>query len=132
MTVKEQIRLLGQLAKADNALAPREQKLIESIGKANGLDQAEIEDAINTSEQLKENYHLLSTEQRFEYLYNVIQIMKIDGEVYKSEIAFCQDLAAKLGYKKKVVGELSKYIFSDPSITSDRQKLIDLAAKYSV
>jgi hypothetical protein len=57
--------------------------------------------------------------------------MKIDGKVYKSEIVFCQHIAEKLGYKKKAVAELSKSIYSDPSITSDRDELKTRLRKYS-
>ena len=58
--------------------------------------------------------------------------MKIDGQVFKSEIVFCEEIADKLGYKKKVVAELSKNIYSDPSITADREMLVDKASKYRI
>ena len=60
----------------------------------------------------------------------MVQLMKIDGQVFKSEIVFCEDIAQKLGYKKGVVGELSSRIFSDPSITADRDLLKKKALKY--
>ena len=60
----------------------------------------------------------------------VVQMMKIDGQVYKSEIEFCKDLAGKLGFKKSVIGELSSRIYSDPTITADRDVLKKLAMKY--
>jgi hypothetical protein len=60
----------------------------------------------------------------------VIQLMKIDGQVFKSEIVFCEKIAEKLGYKKGVVAELSKNIYSDPSITADRDLLRSNAARY--
>ena len=56
--------------------------------------------------------------------------MKIDGQVFKSEIVFCEEIAEKLGYKKKVVGELSSRIYSDPSITANREDLKKMALKY--
>jgi len=58
--------------------------------------------------------------------------MKIDGQVFKSEIVFCEDMAVKLGYKKKVVGELSTRIYSDPSITASRDELRSKAKKYLI
>lgn len=85
---------------------------------------------IKNPEPIK-NLDSLSEDQRFEYLYNIIQLMKIDGKVYKSEIVFCQEIAQKLGYKKKSVAELSKSIYSDPSITSDREELKRRLRKYS-
>ena len=74
----------------------------------------------------------LSDDERFEYLYMVIQLMKVDGQVFKSEIVFCEEIAEKLGFKKKVVSELSKNIYSDPSITADREMLRNKASKFRI
>lgn len=56
--------------------------------------------------------------------------MKADGQVFKSEIVFCEDMAERLGYNRRVVAELSSKIYSDPSITADRDSLKEKAAKY--
>lgn len=128
--LKEQLKILIKLATIDNELADKEANLIEKIGKANGVSEDEIYQMIKNPEPIK-NLDSLSEDQRFEYLYNIIQLMKIDGKVYKSEIVFCQEIAQKLGYKKKSVAELSKSIYSDPSITSDREELKTRLRKYS-
>ena len=49
--------------------------------------------------------------------------MKIDNKVFLSEIKYCEGMAEKLGFKKQVVKNMSSRIFSDPSITSNREKL---------
>ncbi len=103
--LKEQLKILIKLATIDNELADKEAHLIEKIGKANGVSEDEIYQMIKNPEPLK-NLDSLSEDQRFEYLYNIIQLMKIDGKVYKSEIVFCQEIAQNLGYKKKAVAEL--------------------------
>jgi hypothetical protein len=56
--------------------------------------------------------------------------MKSDGQVFKSEIHFCEQVAERLGYKKAVVAELSSRIYSDPSITADRKMLVERAHKF--
>ena len=56
--------------------------------------------------------------------------MKADGQVFKSEIDFCERIAEELGYKKAVIGELSSKIYSDPAITTDRERLKQRAQKY--
>ena len=129
--LKEQLKILIKLATIDNELAEKEANLIEKIGKANGITEDEIYAMMKNPKPFK-NLDTLSDDQRFEYLYNIIQLMKIDGKVYKSEIVFCQGIAERLGYKKKAVAELSKGIFSDPSITTDRNLLKERLAKYSV
>lgn len=129
--IKRQLNILIQLATADGSLANKERKLIEHIAKVNNFDEAEIKELLNQPEPIPDLQHL-SEDERFEYLYMVIQLMKIDGQVFKSEIVFCEEMAEKLGYKKKVVAELSKNIYSDPSITADRDMLRDKASKYRV
>ena len=49
--------------------------------------------------------------------------MKIDSQVYLSEIKYCEELAEKIGFKKSVISKLSSKIFSDPAITSNREAL---------
>jgi hypothetical protein len=73
---------------------------------------------------------VLSDDQKFEYIYSLVQLMKADGKVFQSEIRFCEQVAEELGYSKKVIGELSSRIYSDPSITADRAKLKSRAQKY--
>jgi uncharacterized tellurite resistance protein B-like protein len=127
--ITRQINILIQLATIDGQLAGKEKKLIEHIAKVNNIDEETITQLLNQPEPIGDLNHL-SEEERFEYLYMVIQLMKVDGQVFKSEIVFCENIAEKLGYKKKVVSELSKNIYSDPSITSDREMLIEKALKF--
>jgi uncharacterized membrane protein YebE (DUF533 family) len=129
--ITRQINILIQLATIDGHLAGKEKKLIEHIAKVNNVDDATISQLLNQPEPIGDLNHL-TEEERFEYLYMVIQLMKVDGQVFKSEIVFCENIAEKLGYKKKVVSELSKNIYSDPSITSDREMLISKAAKFRI
>ena len=129
--IKRQLNILIQLATIDGSLATKERKLIEHIAKVNSFPEDQIKELLNKPEPIADLQHL-SEEERFEYLYMVIQLMKIDGQVFKSEIVFCEEIADKLGYKKKVVAELSKNIYSDPSITADREMLVDKASKFRI
>ena len=126
--IKRQLNILIQLATIDGTLAGKERKLIEHMARVNNIDENEISELLNQPQPIA-NLANLTEDERFEYLYMVIQLMKIDGQVFKSEIVFCEEIAEKLGFKKKVVAELSKYIYSDPSITSDRQMLRNRASK---
>lgn len=129
--ITRQLNILIQLATIDGTLAGKERKLIEHLAKVNNIDEAEIKRLLNQPEPITDLEHL-SEAERFEYLYMVIQLMKVDGQVFKSEIVFCENIAEKLGYKKKVVSELSKNIYSDPSITADREMLMEKALKFRV
>jgi hypothetical protein len=50
--------------------------------------------------------------------------------VFLSEIKYSQKMAEKLGFKKTVIAELSSQIYSDPSITADKETLKEKAMKF--
>jgi hypothetical protein len=72
----------------------------------------------------------LTADEKFEHLYYLIQLMKMDGQVFRSEIVFCEQIAEKLGFKKGVVGEISQHVYSDPTITADRDMVKAKAMKF--
>ncbi len=127
MDFNPQLSLLIQLSLIDNNLSPKEERMIYALGKANKIPEKEIEDVFN--HHLRHARHempalgTLTDEEKFDYLYNIVQLMKVDEQVYLSEIRFCQALAEKLGYKKTVIRELSARIFSDPTVTADKENL---------
>jgi len=127
--IRNQLNTLAQLASADGLMAEKEARFIKMIGKVNGMSDEEIEQIMKEPGPM-EDLNLLSDDQKFEYLYSVVQLMKADGQVFKSEIVFCENLAEKLGYKRKVIQELSSRIYSDPSITANRELLKIRAQKY--
>ncbi|MBS1490617.1 MAG: TerB family tellurite resistance protein [Bacteroidetes bacterium] len=126
---KDQLNILINLAASDNTVADKEAKVIRMIAKANGITNEEV-DAMLKKPQPIGDLSSFSEDQKFENLYHLIQLMKSDGQVFKSEIHFCEQVAEKLGYKKGVVAELSSRIYSDPTITADRKLLMDRAHKF--
>jgi hypothetical protein len=128
MTI-QQLNILVQLATIDNEIADKELNMIRILGKANGIAEEEIDDLIKNPRPIGD-LKSLTNDEKFEYLYNIVQLMKIDRRVYKSEIVFCEEMAIKLGYKKSVVGEISSKIYSDPSITADREELKQKIQKF--
>jgi uncharacterized membrane protein YebE (DUF533 family) len=126
---KAELNVLINLAASDNSVAEREAKLIHMIGKANGVSTAEINKMIQNPQPIS-NVASLTPDQKFEHLYYLIQLMKMDGQVFRSEVVFCEQIAEKLGYKKAVVGEISQHVYSDPSITADRDMIRKKADKF--
>ena len=118
MSIKSKLSVLVQLANIDGDFAGEEKDLIYMIAKANGVSQEEVNDLIEKPEPLPP-LSTLSDDDKFEYLYHIVQLMKIDNQVYLSEIKFCEEMAEKLGFKKNVIADLSARIYSDPAITSD-------------
>jgi len=129
--VRKQLNTLVQLGSVDGLLSEKEVRLVKMLGKVNGMSEEEI-DMIIQNPQPMEDLSLLSDDQKFEYIYSLVQLMKADGQVFKSEISYCENVAQELGYKKSVIGELSSRIYSDPGITADREKLKVKAQKYLV
>lgn len=127
--VKDQLQVLIQLAASDNTVAEKEARLIHMIGQSNGVPKEQVDEMLKNPRS-GINLQNLSPDQKFEHLYHIVQLMKVDGQVFKSEIVFCEDIAEHLGYRRGVIGELSTGIFSDPSITSDRERLKAKAQKY--
>lgn len=127
--IKEQINVLINLAASDSKVADKEAKTIYMIAKANGMTKEEVDTLLKSPKPIGD-LSSLTEDQKFENLYHLIQLMKSDGQVFKSEINFCEQVAEKLGYKKGVVGELSSRIYSDPTITADRKMLMDRAHKF--
>ncbi|MBL7857030.1 MAG: TerB family tellurite resistance protein [Cyclobacteriaceae bacterium] len=126
---KAELNVLINLAASDRSVAERESKLIHIIGKANGIPKEEI-DAMLQNPQPISNMNSLTLDEKFEHLYYLIQLMKMDGQVFRSEIVFCEHIAEKLGFKKGVVGEISQHVYSDPTITADRDMVKKKAEKF--
>ncbi len=127
--VENQLRVLSMLAHVDQEISEKEHKMIVSLGVVHGMSKEEIEKILADPEPLPP-LDTLSNDEKYEYLYNLVQLMKIDGKVFMSEIEFCKDMAVRLGYKKKVIAELSSYIYSDPHITADKEALKDRIQKF--
>jgi uncharacterized tellurite resistance protein B-like protein len=130
--VQEKLNVLIQLAASDNQVAEKEARLIHMIGQANGLSKETVDAMIGSPAEPVGDLRNLTDDQKFEHLYHIVQLMKVDGQVFKSEIVFCQDIAQRLGYKKGVIAELSSKIFSDPAITADREYLRKKTQKYII
>lgn len=133
---KNHLRTLIQLAISDQAFDKQEKMWIYMIGKANRIPEVEIDELIAEQLGVKEDINIsfsaLSFDEKFEYLYNIIQLMKIDSEVFLTEIKYCESLAEKLGFDKKVVQKMSSRIYSDPSITADRESLKKMVRKLEI
>lgn len=126
---KAELNVLINLAASDRNVAERESKLIHAIGKANGISTEEVDLMLKNPKPIS-SIQTLTIDEKFEHLYYLIQLMKMDGQVFRSEIVFCEHIAEKLGFKKGVVGEISQHVYSDPTITADRDMIKKKAEKF--
>lgn len=123
------LNILVQLARIDGVVVQDEIDLIKQVGKANGMSSDEISQCFEDPEMV-EDLDSISDDEKYEFIYNVVQLMKIDGRLYKEEIGFCAKMASKLGYDEEVLLELMLKIYSDPEITTDKLTLKSAIQKY--
>ena len=136
MEITKQLEALIKLALIDNNLSNFEKRAIYSLGKANKIPERKIDTIFNQILKQKEieapGISPMSDEEKLDFLYSIVQLMKVDKKVYLSEIKFCEEMAVKLGYRAGVVSQFSSRVYSDPAIISDRQELQNLLLKYKL
>lgn len=128
MALLEQLKLLVNLSRIDGDMAEREKNYITNIGKANGFPESSVSTLFyNSHEIIIPND--LTADQKFNYIFSLVQLMKIDERLYKEEIKFCSSIAAKLGYSKEAMFEL---MLNVKSVVDDneRKTLQQLTEKY--
>lgn len=107
----EQLKLLVNLARIDGDVAEKERKYISNIGLANKVASEDIQPLFEKNHELVVPANL-SDEQKFNYIFSLVQLMKIDERLYKDEIQYCSKVAAKLGYDENVMFELMLHVRS--------------------
>jgi uncharacterized tellurite resistance protein B-like protein len=129
MIVLEQLKLLVNLARIDGEMASKEREYIVNIGKAHSFPESSVETLFYSSHESiipKE----LAPDQRFNYLFNLVKLMKLDERLYEEEIKFCANIAAKLGYQSQVMFELLLKVKSEDMDPKEVDALKEVTAKY--
>lgn len=109
MTHLAQLKLLINLAQIDGEVGEKERNYIFNIGRANGLAEIVVEPLFESSHALivPDN---LNNAQKFDYIFSLVQLMKIDERLYQEEIRYCSKVAAKLGYEEAVMFDLMLHV----------------------
>ena len=132
--IQKHLRVLIRLSMVDNDFDEAERNYIYSIGKVHGIGESEINEMIKEVSDDKNpepiHYQALSVEERFSFLYDAIQVMKIDRVIHMSEIKLCERIAERMGYKTQVIKSLSSRIYSDPKITTNKSVLLKESNKF--
>lgn len=129
MALLAQMKLLINLARIDGEVAGKERAYIRNIGLANELDANEIEKLFDQRHDLIVPDDL-SDDQKFEYIFSLVQLMKIDERMYKEEIMFCSKIAAKLGYDEQVMFDLMLHVKAAAMGDDEVTALKKLTKKY--
>jgi len=129
MPALNQMKLLISLAQIDGTVAPRERNFIINIGRANNFYPDQVVPLFDQRHNLiiPED---LGDDQKFDYLFSLVQLMKIDERMYREEIMFCSKIAATLGYDQQVMFELLLHVKSVAMTEEEVVELKKLVQKY--
>lgn len=111
--IKKQLSVLIQLAKIDRNYDQPEKAFINEFGRTYNISRNELEEIERNPVPL-ENISDFTDEEKFKVLYNVIRLAKVDRKILPNEIVYCQDIAAKLGFKRKVISAILPYVTDQP------------------
>jgi len=123
-----QLKLLINLAFIDGSVGDKEETYIYNIGAANGISPEIIKPLLSSSHDVIVPTDL-TNDQKFSYLFSLVQLMKIDERLYKEEIRYCSRVASKLGYNEAVMFDLMLHVRSAME-ANEMEELKKLTAKY--
>jgi uncharacterized tellurite resistance protein B-like protein len=123
------MKLLVSLAQIDGTVAERERSYIRNIAMANGVEAAAIEPLLEDRHEVVVPSNL-SEEDRFNYIFSLVQLMKIDDRMYKEEMMFCSKVAARLGYDQEVMFDLMLHVKGVAMKSDEMKSLRELTRKY--
>jgi uncharacterized membrane protein YebE (DUF533 family) len=107
--LKHHLLNLGALAKVDGHLDSSELNYIIAIGQKNGFKPEEVKSLIANSASSR--FHFPENDsERFDQIYDLVEMMLADGIVDDNEMEFCMEMAAKLGFRRAIVGVLVRKI----------------------
>ncbi len=129
MPLLAQMKLLINLARIDGEVAERERSYIRNIGLANNVEKSKIDPLFDQRHDLIVPTDL-SSDQKFNYIFSLVQLMKIDERMYKEEILFCSKIAAKLGYNEEVMFDLMLHVRAAAMEENEMAALQKLTEKY--
>ncbi len=102
IVTRKQLNILIQLAQADKHFSEKERELIYNLARKKNFPPEGVRELIREPEPIG-SFGALSDNQRFDYLYNCIDLMLIDKKIFDSELLFCHNIAIKLDFRKSVV-----------------------------
>jgi uncharacterized tellurite resistance protein B-like protein len=129
MSALTQMKLLISLAQIDGNVAEREKNYIINIGRANGIYPDEITPLFNKRHELTIPKDL-DKDQRFNMVFNLVQLMKIDERMYKEEILFCSKVAANLGYDQEAMFDFLLHVKTAAMGADEVESLKKITSRY--
>ncbi|MEM9896579.1 MAG: hypothetical protein AAF789_09450 [Bacteroidota bacterium] len=134
MDKTNKIRMMIRLALVDEQFESNEQVLIEELAQMEGISKEELDQILQEELSNKDAQILISQNLDFDskvgILADLVRVMKADGDVYLSEIKFCEMIAELFGFTQKSIGFLSKRIHGDSAIAPNWELIQSSMRKY--
>jgi uncharacterized tellurite resistance protein B-like protein len=108
-TEKSHLRNLIALAKADGRISEGELELINKAASKLGLKQSEVNGLLEVVTE-KDLSIPSNDSERFDQIFELVQLMMADGKIEDSEMDFCILIAEKMGFRKAIVGVLVRKV----------------------
>jgi uncharacterized tellurite resistance protein B-like protein len=123
-----QLKLLINLARVDGLVVEKERTYILNIAEANGVPPDEVHPLFERGHDFIVPPNL-DDQKRFDYIFSLVQLMKIDERLYKEEIRYCARVASRLGYDQGIIFDLMLHVRAVME-KNDIEALRKLTAKY--
>jgi hypothetical protein len=82
---------------------------ILAVGKKNGISASDVQ-ALVSGSKTADSHLPTNDSERFDQIFDLINMMLADGIVDETEMDFCIIMAEKLGFRKAIVGVLVRKI----------------------
>ena len=122
--IKGHLLNLAALAKADGHIDAREMNFILAVGKKNGVNSTDVQALISGSKDAG-NELPTNDSERFDQIFDLVDMMLADGVVDETEMDFCIMMAEKLGFRKAIVGLLVRKISQGVKDGLPRERIKD-------
>ena len=123
--IKGHLLNLAALAKADGHIDAREMNFIIAVGKKNGINSTEVQSIVSGSKGIENSDLPTNDSERFDQIFDLVDMMLADGVVDETEMDFCIMMAEKLGFRKAIVGVLVRKISQGVKDGLPRERIKD-------
>jgi len=123
------ILTLLMLAEADNRDHINEIRFINNVAGRIGLNESDVQEIDKHPERLRFSLPE-SEEDRMTVLYDLLFLMKIDGNVAEEEMELVRELGVRLGFRISMVEEFIQTIAKYVGQQVPSNALLDIIRKY--
>lgn len=121
--IRDQFIHLIQVVQTDGKTSHKELEMLHKAGKNFGLTDPEIDQFIKSEEN--HHYHPpYSLNDKFDHLYNIVQIVMADDSITTEEIKIMNRFAIEAGFEDKIIEVLLKLLIEGIEKGVDEEKLL--------